>query len=197
MSPEAPLSERKRQRAREAIVEAAHELFAERSYDDTTVADIAARAEVGRATFFRYFGDKAEVVFGRDSDIAAILADAASPSIDAPVGQSLPEAIARVRTFVLAYAARLVERPTAYERHEKLVAENPELLARSLTKQRRYVTEMAALLRRSGAEERTATIAAELGLACYYIGRELSDNDPARLVAAIDNAFGRLDAIAD
>ena len=57
------LRDRKRQRTRRALVEAATELFETRGYDETTVADIAAAAEIGTRTFFSYFASKEEVLF--------------------------------------------------------------------------------------------------------------------------------------
>lgn len=189
---EGSLRERKQQRARDAIVEAAHQLFAERGFDRVTVADIATRAEVGRATFFRYFGDKQEVVFGNDLHIGAAIAEAEQVPPKNPIGNSLPAALAHVQKIVIAFNAKLVERPQEYIRHEQLIAQQRELYARSLTKQRRYAEELAKLLRRRGAELETATLAAELGMACYYAGRSASANDPARLLQAINAAFQRL-----
>ena len=61
----APMSlrDRKRARTRQALVDAATELFESQGYDETTVADIAAAAEIGTRTFFSYFPTKEELVF--------------------------------------------------------------------------------------------------------------------------------------
>ncbi|HYQ69963.1 helix-turn-helix domain-containing protein [Actinophytocola sp.] len=57
------LRDRKRARTRQALVDAATELFARKGYDETTIADIAAAAEIGARTFFSYFGSKEELLF--------------------------------------------------------------------------------------------------------------------------------------
>jgi AcrR family transcriptional regulator len=76
-------SEAGRAEVRRDLVAGAVALFTERGYDDTTVDDIAAKAGVGRRTFFRYFRAKEEAV---SPDHAAALArvgeifDAAHPT---------------------------------------------------------------------------------------------------------------------
>ena len=57
------LRERKKLRTREAIARAALDLFAERGYQQTTVAEIAEAAEVSKGTLFAYFPSKEEIVF--------------------------------------------------------------------------------------------------------------------------------------
>jgi AcrR family transcriptional regulator len=73
------LRERKKQRTRERIVEAAMTLFADRGYHATTIPDIASAANVAPRTFFSYFPSKEAVVFhdaDRDLDsLASALRD--------------------------------------------------------------------------------------------------------------------------
>lgn len=58
------LRARKKEKTRLAIEDAALVLFAEQGYEATTVDQIAERAEISKATFFRYFATKGEVIFG-------------------------------------------------------------------------------------------------------------------------------------
>jgi AcrR family transcriptional regulator len=57
------LRDRKRARTRQALIDAAAELFQRKGYDETTIADIAAAAEIGARTFFSYFASKEELLF--------------------------------------------------------------------------------------------------------------------------------------
>ena len=57
------LRERKKVRTREALAEAALELFSRQGFEATTVDQIAEAAEVSRRTFFRYFPSKEAALF--------------------------------------------------------------------------------------------------------------------------------------
>ncbi len=68
--PEVPRRRHDSAATRAALLQAASELFAERGFDQTTVRDVAAHAEVNQALLFRYFGSKQELfaeVLNRDS----------------------------------------------------------------------------------------------------------------------------------
>ncbi|MGW0725971.1 TetR/AcrR family transcriptional regulator [Streptomyces mirabilis] len=69
-APAPSLRERKRERTRQALVDAAAEMFERKGYDETTVAEIAAAAEIGTRTFFGYFASKEDILFP-DSDARA------------------------------------------------------------------------------------------------------------------------------
>ncbi|MGC5664340.1 TetR/AcrR family transcriptional regulator [Micromonospora sp. WMMD723] len=57
------LRERKRARTRQALVDAAVDLFGRQGYEATTIAEIAAAADVGTRTFFSYFPSKEDLLF--------------------------------------------------------------------------------------------------------------------------------------
>ncbi len=62
------LRERKKRQTREAIAAAAMELFQARGFEDVTVAEVAAAADVSEKTVFNYFPTKEELVFSRGED---------------------------------------------------------------------------------------------------------------------------------
>ncbi|MFD6533783.1 TetR/AcrR family transcriptional regulator [Streptomyces sp. NPDC060184] len=62
------LRERKKQRTRETISEVAIALFLEHGFDQVSVADVAAAAEVSKPTLFRYFPTKEDLVVQRFAD---------------------------------------------------------------------------------------------------------------------------------
>ena len=73
---------RKKQRTRDALFEAAMELFAAKGYDRTAVHEITDAVDVSERTFFRYFASKEDLVlsFIRDGAAAFAAALAARPA---------------------------------------------------------------------------------------------------------------------
>lgn len=57
----------------EMIEEAASQLFLEQGYAATSISDITARAGIGRATFFNYFGSKSDLLWSTFDAIFASL----------------------------------------------------------------------------------------------------------------------------
>ena len=136
------MRERKRERTRAAIIEAAMNLFESRGYDGTTVADIAAAADIGTRTFFGYFASKEELIFP-EADIrvrAAVDAIAARGPADTPADVLL-RALSTVAADGLAMFG-----PTA-ELRMRLVQTVPAVRGRALQIQQDAQREIARHLR--------------------------------------------------
>jgi AcrR family transcriptional regulator len=82
--------ERKKAQTRQALVDAAWELFQERGYSATTIDDITERVDVSPRTFFRYFPSKEAVVFADADDKSDVIAKALA---DRPRGEPVLESI--------------------------------------------------------------------------------------------------------
>jgi AcrR family transcriptional regulator len=85
--------ERKKQRTREALIDAAFTLFAEKGFEATTVEEIADMVDVSSRTFFRYFASKEDVVLTfHEEQFEAMKAALAAQPPETPVITAMREA---------------------------------------------------------------------------------------------------------
>ena len=149
--------------ARARLVLAALDLFAEQGYDDTTVAQIAERAGLTKATFFRHFPDKREVLFAGQETHALLLAEGAAAASDAATP------LAAVAAALDALAASFTPEQREFgPRLLTVIAGNPELLERATFKRAALATALASALGKRGVPELTAGVAGELGAHAFY-----------------------------
>ena len=155
-----------------------------------SVGDIAERAEVGRTTFFRHFGDKQEVVFAKEQELLETIA-AASQAEGTAAARSATEAVEQLRPIVLALCALATTDPEAYARHFQLIEQHPELRARDAVKMQQIADKLSDLLIHRGSDEATALFAGQVALACYQTAKRLGNN-PHTLVGETRAAFRRV-----
>ena len=147
--------------ARGRLEQAALELYRERGFDQTTVAEIAERAGLTERTFFRHFADKREMLFWGQDTLREIYvsAIASAPQDAAPL-----DAVA---------AALEAVAPVFRERHEfarqrqAVIVATPGLQERELQKRAALTAAMADALRRRGVTEPAASLAAEVGAIAF------------------------------
>jgi AcrR family transcriptional regulator len=173
------------------LQQAALELFLERGYDQTTAAEIAARAGVTERTFFRHFADKREVLFGGSDDLHAVLVEKILQAPD--VVQPL-----HVVTGVLAEFnwESLGSRDFQRQRHA-VIAANPELLERDLIKHRGIAVGFTDALRQRGVDADIAQLAARVGIQMFIAAYEhwLEAGDKADLATISKSVMSLLATI--
>ncbi|HYZ27714.1 MAG TPA: TetR family transcriptional regulator [Thermoleophilaceae bacterium] len=166
--------------SRGRLRQAAFQLYAERGYDETTVAEIAERAGLTERTFFRHFADKREVLFSGSDQLQEALVSAVA---GAPDSVSPLDAVA---AGLEAVAARLPDVETA-RRRQAIVATHPDLQERELIKLASMSMALAEALRGRGLAQLPATLTAEIAMAVFRTAFErwvdkTNDRDFAQLV---------------
>jgi AcrR family transcriptional regulator len=177
--------------ARGRLEQAAFELFLDRGYEETTVADIAARAGLTERTFFRHYADKREVLFGG----ATLMHDVLLQALAGAPPASTP--METVRIAVEAISALMHGRRALASERQRLVAAHSDLQERELIKRASMTAAIANALRERGVTEPAATLAADLGMAVFYGGflRWLDDPAGRELVAIVRDGFEQLKAL--
>ncbi|GLX09459.1 TetR/AcrR family transcriptional regulator [Microbispora sp. NBRC 16548] len=156
-SPTVGRRERKKAATRQAIADAALELFLEHGFERVSVRDVAERADVSTTTLFAHFPSKEALVFDREEEVEAALTAAVR---ERPKDQSVIEAL---RAHALESWVRIWSDPRLREFHA-LVDRTPALRDYA---ERMWMRHAAAL---------GAVIAEELGremddLACSALAR--------------------------
>ena len=186
------LRARKKLRTRQAIRDAAYRLIQERGYDNTTIEQIAAAAEVSPSTIFRYFPSKEHII---------ITDDFAGPAVEillARLGDK-PRLLAALRA-VAADLLRPVreEFEEEFSRRLELVREVPALRAHMYEAQGRLVEVLsAALAKRASRSENDLELRVAVGAlagavtqALFYWG---DHGRQGELVETIDQALAMLE----
>jgi AcrR family transcriptional regulator len=163
------------------LEQAALALYGERGFENTTVAEIAARAGLTERTFFRHYADKREVLFSGADVLQQLLVSnvTAAPDFIAPI-----DAVGAA----LEAAGALLEQRREYARQRHaIIAANTELQERELIKLASLASAIADTLRQRGVSDPAASLTAEAGIAVFRIAferwvRETNQRDLPELI---------------
>ena len=187
------LRERKKADTRRRLMTLALRLFEERGFDETTVGELAASADVAPRTFFRYFPTKVEVLFGDHDELVALLRDTLAAR---PADESIVHA---VRRATLVGIQRLITDPAPYLTRSRLAASVPAAHARSRQLDADYENVIAEALaadrNTDPATDLRARVIARAAWSATRAAREVwlasaAERDPSRL---INEAFDLLE----
>jgi AcrR family transcriptional regulator len=171
--------------------EAALELYVERGFDQTTVADIAARAGLTARTFFRHFADKREVLFAGSTALEERLVGAVE---EAPPSATPLEAVAAA----LDAAGEVLGGHRAFSRQRQaVIAAHHELQERELIKMAALGAALTGALRGRGVVGPDARLAAETGIAVFRVAFErwIGAADDGDLREVLRESFASLRAL--
>jgi AcrR family transcriptional regulator len=176
--------------SRGRLHQAAFALYAERGFENTTVAAIAERAGLTERTFFRHFADKREVLFASSGALQEALVSAVA---DAPDALAPIDAAA---AGLEAAAAQLPDRERARQR-QAIIAANPELRERELIKLASLSAALADALRARGVADPAASLTAEVAMAVFRIAFErwIDDANERDLPELIRESLAQLHAV--
>ena len=152
--------------SRGRLEQAALALYGERGFENTTVAEIAARAGLTERTFFRHFADKREVLFWGAGALQELLVNsvASAPADAAPIDA--------VAAALEAAGSLLQARPESVRQRQAVIAASAELRERELIKLAALASALADALRRRGVKDPAATLSAEAGIAVFHVAVE-------------------------
>ncbi len=168
------------------------DLYGERGFEQTTVAEIAERAGLTERTFFRHFADKREVLFAGAGALEELLV---STVAEAPDGLAPLDAAA---AGIEAAGAAIQEGGELPRLRQSIIAASPELQERELIKLASLASALAEALRQRGVAEPGASLAAEAAIAVFRIAFErwLGESAQQDLSGVIRESLEDLRAVA-
>lgn len=177
--------------ARARLERAALELYGERGFEQTTVAEIANRAGLTERTFFRHFADKREVLFGGGGMLMESMVRSVA---DAPVSAA---PIAAIAAALETAGSLLQERRAMARQRQTVIDAHAELQERELMKLASLASALAGALRRRGVGETAARLTAEAGIAVFKIAfdRWISETGHADLPHVLRESLDELKAV--
>jgi AcrR family transcriptional regulator len=152
--------------ARGRLAAAAMELYRERGFEQTTVAEIAKRAGLTERTFFRHFADKREVLFDGSGSLQELFVHAVA---EAPEQAPPIEAMAAGLDVV---GRQFVGHREYSRMRQDIIVANAELRERELIKLASIAAALTDALRGRGVGEPAASLTAEAGVAVFRVGFE-------------------------
>lgn len=152
------LRERKKEKTRLALLDAALDLFLEQGYDSTTVEQIAGSVDVSARTFFRYFQNKDHIpLWFHDQGEETMRAVMRERPADEPPFTSLMHAL---RAVIQSMRESTSEDGARFLKLRRLLETNPALVGKSVARgsetERRLAEDVAA---RRGTDPETDQIA--------------------------------------
>jgi AcrR family transcriptional regulator len=150
---------RSKEKVRQRLQEAALDLYRRHGFEQTTTAEIAAKAGVTERTFFRHFPDKREVLFQGETLLKSALVGAVAAA---------PNRLGPWETLFWAFRSvepLFVENRPYSEPRQRVIESSPALQERELAKIGSLTAALAAALRERGVADRVATLAAQVGMA--------------------------------
>ncbi|MCO8271293.1 TetR/AcrR family transcriptional regulator [Actinoplanes sp. TRM 88003] len=180
--------------AQSRLRQAAMDLYAERGFDQTTVAEIAERAGLTERTFFRHFADKREVLFAGSERLQALLLKSVAESPLLSEAAAGPAALAAVAAAFEVAAADYFP-PVEYSRQrQRVIDANPPLQEREVAKMDRISAALAGILRERGVGDLAAALAAEAGTGAFKVAftRWVADPADGSLLGHVREAIAEL-----
>ncbi len=174
--------------ARGRLQKSALDLFGERGFNETTVAEIAEHSGLTKRTFFRHFADKREVLFGGTAELEELFVSSVG---GAPGSASPMQAMASG----LDAAADMFEGRREFAAlRQKIIVANPDLQERELTKLQRLAAAVAEALRGRGIGDPSAVLTAEAGITVFRVAFErwVADGESRGFRKLIDESMDEL-----